>query len=132
MELQLDNIPLSIQETYDIVLKTPDITLIKYKVYKSLILNGFQVVRHDEMLRRLEKSTNAEETAVNEPTISIQESEVDDNNDESPIIKEMFEKLKQNRPRQYIEKNYTDNPDYYLFTITNSNKTQPNYYLFIR
>lgn len=94
-----------------------------------MVLDGFRMIRYEEMIRRLNKFEDKPEIS-NEQSFSNQEETI--NEESSDPIASIFEKLKKNRPRLYVEENTVNSPDYYLFLLTNNSRTKANYNLYIK
>ncbi|KAJ8923194.1 hypothetical protein NQ315_001748 [Exocentrus adspersus] len=99
LELTFNGVPLSIQEGYDLLLRSPGCSLLKYRVYKKLARFGYRLFRYSEVLRRLSKASKtpvdtASGVACNE--INLEEcarKRVIENRDESLSKKQKLENL---------------------------------------
>lgn len=146
MEISLNEVPLSVQECYDIMLNLPEFTLNKYRVYKKLMSQGYRVVRFSEITRRKGKKTKENENS-NEKKRGLEETEnkatelkkikIVSSNERLEFkkkeINKIFEELRKKAPQSYVpNKNEEPTPDFCLFLASNSNRINWDYNLYVR
>ncbi|CAH1100769.1 unnamed protein product [Psylliodes chrysocephalus] len=145
MEISLNEVPLSVQECYDIMLNLPEFTLNKYRVYKKLMSQGYRVVRFSEITRRKGKKTKENENS-NEKKRGLEETEnkatelkkikIVSSNERLEFkkkeINKIFEELRKKAPQSYVpNKNEEPTPDFCLFLASNSNRINWDYNLYV-
>lgn len=135
----LDGIPMTIQECYNIVINDKDCGLDKYRAYKKLVLQGYRLVRHAEILRK--ESHRSINITSDHTEIKKRKLDIDDGNSSESVgnssasitfcsddhnMRTVFDKLRQNIPSQFVP---VCNEDFvYAFGIFSPhNKSRTNY-----
>ncbi|XP_028129450.1 uncharacterized protein LOC114325563 [Diabrotica virgifera virgifera] len=150
MEVFVNNVPLTVQECFHIVLNVPNMTLTKYQAYKKLVLQGNRVIRYNEVVRKRnngkipkENSNTCGDTRkrkLEDETDQVQEKRAraeesdDSENDEraDEYIRRIFEKLRSSCPKEYSSKETLETcPDYCVFTKNNNSRVEWDFNLYI-
>ncbi|KAG5871429.1 hypothetical protein JTB14_036084 [Gonioctena quinquepunctata] len=151
MELTFRGVPLTLQECYEITLKT--VNLKRYMIYKKFVLRGYRLMRYEEILRRLLKgktkpfskfeqvessnrtkrhhSQESEDLSKRSKKIKLQNDLKDTDKQLKIKIEDVFERMKRDSPKEYDTSIHPDLcPEYCVFLPTNKSRTDWNFSLF--
>ncbi|XP_057654547.1 tRNA-splicing endonuclease subunit Sen54-like [Diorhabda carinulata] len=154
MEVSVNKVPLTVQECFNIVLNSPEMQLIKYRVYKKLIHLGYKVFRYSEFVRKFEKIENKEtitqkcgfitnneqqkrqfhdpKEETNHKKVCVDHDRPDAITLKNKCIENMYGRLKQIAPQKYVPGNKTGiDPDYCVFQSKNPSKTDLYFNVYI-
>ncbi|CAG9830607.1 unnamed protein product [Diabrotica balteata] len=151
MEVFVNNVPLTVQECFDVVLNVPNMTLTKYQAYKKLVLQGNRVIRYSEVVRKRNNGkipkenskicdTDTRKRKLEDENDEVQEKRIrsedldDSETDEraGEYIRGIFEKLRNSCPKEYSSKEALEtSPDYCVFIKNNSSRVEWDFNLYI-
>ncbi|CAG9865157.1 unnamed protein product [Phyllotreta striolata] len=148
LEVVLNEVPLSIQECYDITLNITGMNLNKYRTYKKLVLQGYRITRYSEISRRKESIQASEksnknkkrkfeeiedETDVNKKlNIPINEKTFDRLAQKKKEINEIYDNIRKTAPKTYVPViNKDASPDFCLFVPQNNSRVKWDFNVYI-
>jgi len=148
LEVTLGNDILSIEKGYDIVLKTTNISLPRYRIYKKLASLGYKVVRYNQINNKKSKGS-AEKRCLEEMdpqshkkirTVENKSDEATDQNcpfQETPVPKDVqyvsniLNRIAKSMPVDCSDEKSCLDPDYCLYSPTNIGNREPDFNLII-
>ncbi|CAH1154653.1 unnamed protein product [Phaedon cochleariae] len=146
MEVTYKNLPLTVQECYNILLHNNDFEFRKYLVYKKLVLNGYRVVSYKELLRKVSRKIREIDVDVEEKRSckrKIEESCTSGNDNKKIIldsdtgeeqkvkVDNILEKIRSKAPKTYSSHTSKANPEYCVFSPNNKNRTDWDFSVYI-
>ncbi|XP_074040975.1 uncharacterized protein [Leptinotarsa decemlineata] len=149
MEVSYKDVPLTLQECYQIISETVEMGLKKYLIYKKFVLHGYRLIRYKKVLERKLKDAGKESTGFSNTTkrcnsedlenVTNKRKKEEQHNDLKETEKQLalhienvFERMKKIAPKESIPFNSSNLcPDYCVFQPNNKSRTAWNFSLYI-
>jgi len=130
LELFWNEVPMSIQQAYEVILGKSDYDLSKYLIYKKLALEGFRLLRAEEATEPKCKKRKIEENVRPELASSSNESTKAWPKEMADLASDIFKKSKETGPKQIVVKRSQSN-DYKIFLPNNNGRKKADFNLYI-
>ncbi|XP_066250065.1 tRNA-splicing endonuclease subunit Sen54 [Euwallacea similis] len=158
LELRSNDIVVSIERAYNLVLNTTDILLSQYHIYKKLALLGYKLTRYEQLHKKLSNNKNKplkraiEDTDLHgnkrrkadipakDEKLALEDDDQGKYDNakkevftakEANYVSKIFEDMRKKMPVSGCNHVNCEKPDYYVFNPKNANKLQPNFKLFV-